>query len=519
MNLVVGLKYPLFYGCFDTPGHYRFVSQIASLGHVPLGEYYSNAYGNNPGLHIFMGSLSIISGISVNDIFRFIIPMIWCLIPLITYFITKDIISDDLQKYTLLASGVPVATGYIVLGTNLALIPFYLLFASFIKYVTSHSKKNLFFVFFVLSALLLIISHGVTPFFFSIVLVGVWLLVLFSRKVGGKNFFNSINLSALTTACLVYVLLFWVWWANISSYNLGMLGTLFLDIFEPSKQIIPTNFYTIPFFAKIQVFSVFYTANVIFGLLAIIGLFYFLYKTRKNDFAERTKNFYQYIANFLFLIACFVTLQFVSGSNLIEYSRFIDYAMIPCIFFVGWALWGITKFFGDSFKKSKLKSSFSTIIIFTLFVACLIQFFSFQPLIPRANVLSSDLSEDQYVIDMFSVNTVYQTKMISFAEKHSKSGRIASDLVTRHQLHGFSSPSFYSRHIWFSPLEPSDEPLDWDILLLHTTKAGPLSENALFRSPEVINVLRSKTGNLVYDNGGSFIISSMIFPYFPNFEK
>jgi len=41
MNIIPGLKYPYFYNTFDSPAHFRFVDQIASLGYVPQGEFYS----------------------------------------------------------------------------------------------------------------------------------------------------------------------------------------------------------------------------------------------------------------------------------------------------------------------------------------------------------------------------------------------------------------------------------------------------------------------------------------------
>jgi len=148
----------------------------------------------------------------------------------------------------------------------------------------------------------------------------------------------------------------------------------------------------------------------------------------------------------------FLLFQFVSGFGTIQYARFIAYMMPLCVFLVGLTLWRFNKFLNGISVKLIIRNLAFASFLFVVVSSCLIQFYHCQPLVPRSNVLSKDMPENEYLVYIGRVNTIYQIEMISFAEMHSHNGRIASDYATRYQIHGFSSPSFFSRHIWYSPL-------------------------------------------------------------------
>lgn len=506
MNLIPGLKYPFFQGVFDTPGHYRFTNQIVTLGHVPEGEFYSESYGDNPGMHILMGCFSIISGISVNEVFKFVIPMLWSLVPLITYFITKNVVDETVQRYTIIASSFLVIRGYLIVGTNLALIPYYLLIGVFLRYVFAQSKKRAFLIFSIVS-FTLVISHGVTPFFVSLLLIGILPILSFFSKIRRKSV-GSFPVSALVMPCLFYVTLLWTWWMNTTGFNLDMFAGLINRLLNSATPVVPTRFYEIPLLPQLQVLIVSYLANAIMGILSLFGLLIFLRKIRRNELSRKTETFYIYIIALLGVIAVFLFVQFVSNFGMIQYSRFIAYAMPICAFMGGWTLWRFEKFLNGISAKPRIRNLAFASFLFLLISSCLIQFFPYQPLVPRANVLSTNLPENEYIVDLLLVNTVYQKEMISFAEKYSKNGRIASDEVTRTQMFGFSEPSFFSRHIWYKILIPApDQNIEWDLFLLHTSKAGPFGEKVEYRTKERIENIRLTAGNIIYDNGESFIIS------------
>ena len=175
----------------------------------------------------------------------------------------------------------------------------------------------------------------------------------------------------------------------------------------------------------------------------------------------------------------------------------------------GIALWRLDKYSARAFKNAAIRGIVYASILFMLFSLCLIQTFRFQPMIPRANVLSKDLPEDEYIFDLRVVNTVYQREMIAHAERYSPTNaRIASDITTMFQIHGFTDPSFASKHIWYSPLETQN--LTWDLFLLRVDeRAGPFNEKAEYHTKERLDEFR-ETGNIIYDNGMSVIISSFL---------
>jgi hypothetical protein len=82
---------------------------------------------------------------------------------------------------------------------------------------------------------------------------------------------------------------------------------------------------------------------------------------------------------------------------------------------------------------------------------------------------------------------------------------VASDTVTRWQINGFANDTFANRVIYYSPLMVQN--LGWDLFLLHYDgKAGPLNEKVENRTSERLTELKDALGNVVYDNGESFII-------------
>ena len=512
VNLIPGLKYQLFSGCFDTPGHFRFTNEIVSLGYIPENEYISEMYGGNPSMHISMACVSIISGISINEIFRFIIPALCGLVPLLIYFTTKDILDDTIQRYVIIASSFPIAQRYVIYGTSLALLPYFLLIAIFLHCAFAKMNKKMFWLIFIILSFNLIISHAVTSLFVSFLLIGM-LIILKSLEITRKKFLGRFPVSTLIAPSLLYVVLLMTWWMNTPTFNLNILADLIRTLFVggPMRTPVSPRFYEIPLLPQLQVLTVFHLRDAVIGILSLFGLFVFLRKLRRNELSDKTETFYLYLLALLGIGVLFLLFQFVSGFGTIQYARFIAYMMPLCVFLVGLTLWRFNKFLNGISVKLIIRNLAFASFLFVVVSSCLIQFYHCQPLVPRSNVLSKDMPENEYLVYIGRVNTIYQIEMISFAEMHSHNGRIASDYATRYQIHGFSSPSFFSRHIWYSPLIPNpDQNLKWDLFLLHTIKAGPFSEPAEYRTKERIENFRLKAGNVIYDNGESFILS-----YFP----
>lgn len=512
LNIIPGLKYPLFYGVYDSPAHYRFTSQLVALGHVPQDEFYSRSYGSNPDMHILMACFSIIPGISVNDVFRFIVPALFGLVPLIAYFITKDIIDSRLQKYVIIASSLPVVAGYEVFGTSLALIPFFLLLGVFLRCCFVQTDRKLFFLVFVILAFRLVTSHAVTAFFTSVLLVGCFLALVLLKELGKKSAATAVSHLSFAPG-LFFMVLLWGWWMNNSIFNLDTFTELITNLLGSATPAIPTRFYEIPLLAQLQVLVVLHLSTAIVLILSLIGLFIFLRRPIKN-MSTKERAFYSCIIVILSLVVFFVSVQLALNFGALQYSRFIAYAMPLSIFLGGLALGSLHKEFDKVFSANVSRFTFACLLSL-VGVLCLIQFFPFQPLVPKANAVSKSLPESQYLVDLVIINTVYQKDMIFFAQNHSTRGLIASDAVTSYQVYGFSNSSFFSRQVSQSLLlVNSTQDLKWDLFLLHTTEAGPFQEKPEYRTEERIESLRLTAGNVIYDNGGSFIISHSLYNYY-----
>ena len=510
MSIIPGLKYQLFYGCFDTPGHFKFTKAMVSLGGVPETEFISESYEGNPGMHILMSCVSIVSGISVNDVFKFVIPAVLSIVPFLIYLITKDLLPDTIQKYTIIASSFPIITTYVVWGTNLAMIPYLLLIAIFLRriFLKRYQREN--WLLFAIFGFGLIISHAVTALFAAFLLMGVTLIL---KTLGMTRTKTSMLLSRFPASTslappLLYVVLLAIWWMNTSTFNLETLAGFVETFFTGGAMIapIPTRFYQIPLLAQLSILAVLHLGDFVMAMLSLFGLFILHRKFRRKEFSNETQAIYLLLTILLGIVALFLSFQFASGFGALQYGRFIDYAIPLSVPLAGLTLWQVNGFLARISSKVVRNIAFA-LVLFVLVFACLIQFFRYQPLVPKVGVLSRDLPKNEFIVDLGRVNTPYQKEMISFAERYSSDARIASDSVTRFQIHGFSNYSFVLRHIWHSPLYP-DKNLQWNLFLLHTSKAGPFQEEVEYRTSEMIENLRLEAGNIIYDNGASFIISN-----------
>lgn len=514
LNLIPGSKYQLFLNPYDTTFHFRFTNELSLLGYVPpetagASKYYSS----NPGVHILMSSLSVISGIPINEIFRFVIPAMYGLIPLIVFFITNGMLAENIQRYCIVASAFPITKGYIITGTSLNIVVYFLFFAVFLRYIFTSKNNREYTTIFIILSFTLIISHPVTPILAALLLIGIPLGLKILHTLS-SNGFPRVPTSTYIILALLHLIMLMTWWANLATANLYTFANYIKKALSPTgfmeMPAVPARLFEVPLWAQLRIFFVFNIRYAIIGALSLLGLLVFLRRLRQKKLNAKTKDFYTHLLVLLGIIVAYLSLMIGYGLALLEYQRFIVYSIPFCIFFTGLVLWRLSIFLGNVFSRIEVRNLAFASLLFVLVSFSLIQFFPYQSLVPKASVLGKDLSENEYLVEIQLVNTVYQMEMISFAEKHSSKARIASDTVTRWQIHGFSNSSFYSRQIWHSPLEPNqNQRAEWDLFLLHTRKAGPFGEQVEYRTTERIENLRTEAGNLVYDNGESFIISQV----------
>lgn len=521
LNLIAGFKYSLFYNPYDSTFHFRFASQLSILGRtadVPTAGAPSNVgyYSGDPGMHILWASLSVVSGISMNDIFRFVIPATYGLIPLIVFFLTKNILSRNVQKYVLVASTFFLANGYIITGTSLSMISYFLFFAVFLRLSFPNENKKEFAAIFVLLGFTLITSHPVTPIFAAFLLMGLLLGLKILHSLWPLRFPN-LPASPYVALSLLFVVMLFAWWANLATVDLNFFAKYIKLALSPAffmtKPAIPTRFFHVPLWAQLTVFFVLNIDYAIVGGLGLLGLIVFLRRPREKRRDANNQAFYVYLLVFIGIIAMYLLFIVGFGLAALAYQRFVLYALPFLIVFMGLPLLRLNALLSRVLSRVKVGNLMFASLLFILFSLSLIQFFNCQPLIPNASVLGKGLPGNDSLADIQLTNTDYQKQMISFVASHSSQSILASDFATQWQIYGFSNGSLYSRTLGYSPL---NQPLKWDLLLLHTTKAGPFEEPVENRTETEIENIRigaasaralNLTGNLIYDNGESFVIS------------
>ena len=506
LNAIPSLKYQFFYGCYDSVAHYGFVKDLLSLGFVPETGFYAPVYSDFPGRHILIGVLSLVLGIPAVTSIKLVASTIFCIIPLMTYFVTNRVFERNIQKYIIIASGLPLMS-YALVGTTFALPLFFSFLCLLFRRNIVNKNRRKYTLALMIFALGLLFSHAVTTVVLILLLGIVSLLIQSIDFVKRYSHHSLVSMYIGAGSLLTVSFMAWLMFKADFVAHIFIQSAQRIFLGEIIKKPIPTRLFEIPLSAQLRVFALRHLKDAIIIVLAFAGLLVLL-KTFKRENESTFEDFYLPLLCFLSVTLLLLAFQLVIGFGAIEYGRLVKYAMVFTPFLVGLFLWQLNR---SSKIRIRAKPIITASVLFMCISLSLIQIFKYQPLVPRADVLSEDLPQNAYIFDFRAVNTIYQEKMISFAERFSSNdSSITSDTTTRWQIYGFANESFSSRHIWYSPLGTSvnKENLEWDIFLLHYgERSGPLNEKVEYRNREAIEKLRNTLGNVVYDNGESFVIA------------
>jgi hypothetical protein len=167
-------------------------------------------------------------------------------------------------------------------------------------------------------------------------------------------------------------------------------------------------------------------------------------------------------------------------------------------------------FFGIIVARTKRKKLLSFLAIPILAVVCIVTplEFNFQPIVSPASTISSSLPSNEPILYVGQVNSIYQRKLVSFAETYIK-GVIATDDVTRSQIIGLTSISFSQTHIaYFYPLDPNSTETAYDYFLIHLPgKSGGFHEEAEIRNRRlIVGTMDSLRYDICYSNAESYAL-------------
>jgi hypothetical protein len=251
-DLIPAFKYELFYGTPDVTFHYEFMNEIINSGHIPIDYDYTGVAG----LHVFMGLFTLIQGISSNLGFKYAIPVVCGVFPLIIYFIGNKFISnDELMKYIIISSAFPLVDSYFLTGTIFAL-PF-LLFSALMPIIChfqTDENRIKYSIFSIIIIFEVLISHTITSLFFIVFLASAILILLFFYKI--KFLENKNFMTELYGLLILLTVVYSAWWMYQADFLFYTFVKHFVDLFSVHLKAtapIPSRFLVLTLSSKFKI--------------------------------------------------------------------------------------------------------------------------------------------------------------------------------------------------------------------------------------------------------------------------
>ena len=518
LNIVPALKYDLFYGVGDVPGHYSMVRSIVESGQVPTGLTYSEM----PGSHLLVSSISLVTGLTSGDAFKLAPPLYLGSLPLIAYLAARRCCQhEDLQKSIVIAAIVP-AFGFFTLSFKGSIGGFFFLFLLLALLVARGNQSRgqtraALSLASILTVLAMVVHHGVTALFTLIALLCSTLVLLICSK--SRFWTKATEDSRLSSPLHVFTALAGVvvigWWMYQADFIFGVFVREMRDLVElvePRKPPIPARFGQISLVDQVRVLIATGRASYLVpAVLLAVGMGITVTRWRSAVF-QRLRLATLFGAAVLVPASALAVSELARGYGSLEIERFAGYGILASPVFAGVAIWHLREHGSHSQRGTGVRKFAATGGLIVVLAIYLVSGFPPQPLVPSASALSETLPAGEPLAFFHGVNTVYQVRMISFADLHRGNSQfLVADRVTANQVPAFSSGDLRDHILYQSYLDASEE-LDgsrsWDLLLLHWPgKSGPLEEKAELRTKQrIYEITTAPSHNMVYDNGASFMV-------------
>ena len=506
--LIPSLKYKQLYGqAVDSVAHYQIINSLIMTGKVP-----SSIYQTIAGMHSWVASMGLSSGLSASDAMKLGLPLAGGILPLLFYWICRRIqMPSDLTKYMIGLSCLTTYPQHLVTGTGFTLVPFILFLGILLireYYCTLLYDKFIYTLLALIVLVQLTIWHSTTPLILLIVLVSISLTPILVWLATGRRTKVRINFHFIQIDLLATIL--------ILGYHAITTDRVFSIVFNRFYQlviaenhpadIVPGSLFKLTLLEAMRVYVVMYGREAILFFLATFGFFVIWRHHKRYD---RLLPFYTY---WLLIVVTFTVAIPLSLAG-VDFRRLLWIPLSISPFFAGFTIWWWKQQFA---RKSSVFRWFGNmvglVLILTAVGNSVVEFFPYQPLIPKSKSLTPD-TPDEYSVWLHQVNTAYQQRMITFAETYSKPETdFDFDILGLRQYMRYY-PNNQSRSVYL-PLAPYMGLEDYSksskekLFLLHwPEKAGGYGEQVKLRSVKYLTNLINTTGwGLIYDNGESFII-------------
>jgi uncharacterized membrane protein len=487
--LIPNIKYFWFQGLYiDQWNQYNLANQVLNSGHI---TQIATAYTTSPLLHLSFSISSITLNISLNDSMKYL-PVLWGLLyPLIIYLIAnrmKFFQGQTVTKYALFLSSIPFSNlSYVVTGTMFGLI---LAFLAIFSAVLSFGERNWRYSFLlIIFTVGLSASHSVTSFLLSLIL----LLVIVFQKIPFLGLRTKLRIHSV----IIVFLISFTW--LVFQSKTALLEIIYQIFVAAPNGVTPTSeAISETFFAHfranplsaVRSFSVFYGADAFYLILMIAGMIIML-KSRKK--LSGITSFLLLFGSASLLLTLVGTLVKLGGPRAWQFTLLT----IPllCSVFLVWAN-----------SQKWLRKWFLPAIIASVFFFSTIELYSYQPLVPSANVLYPNLDSSIPMSYANLVNTVYQRQLVNFADTYAV-GTIATIEPINTQISNLTEINNSKfRVIDYFPLDKTQLRQEYDLYLINTPgKSGYPFVGKEFAQVSVLNTFILNS-SIFYNNGDSYIL-------------
>ncbi len=510
LALVPSLKYIQVYGeTIDAVIHYLMTNTLITTGRISSQV---QTYEAVAGMHSWLASMGLTSGLSAAEMIKFGIPLMAGIIPVLLYWIcSRTRMPAGLTKYVLGVSFLAIFPYHLLTGTGFTLIPLLLFLGVLLVseyYSDTASERVTYSLLAILVLVQLTLWHTTTPLLLLVLLVFIAFTPLLVRLATGQRRKGSIAQHFIQIGVLAAVLILGYHSVEIDPvFRIGVTRIYqFIMAERASTEVLPASLFSIPLLDAARIFLLMYGREAILYLLAAIGLVT-LWRNRAR--------FNSLLALYSFLTL--VILAFAAAFPLsilgIDYGRFMWVPTTIAPFFAGFTLWWWSqKLQALHVVRRRLFRGISIVLVCASVGVFALEFYAYQPLVPPSRTLA-DGSSDEHIVWLVQANTAYQDRMIHFAEAYSSADtQFNIDVAgNRQYLRYFGN---YGKRGLYLPLEPkmkwedSQDAAKHKLYLLHWPgEAGGYFESVSQRSVANLTQLRDTVGwGLVYDNGESFVL-------------
>jgi hypothetical protein len=487
--LIPNLKYIWFQGrSIDQFVQYSLANQVYNTGHIATqGHIGVSIYGGTPLLHLALGMFSSVLGVPVVDAVKYLPVLLSPIYPLLTYVVLKNLKflkGSSVLKYALFISSVPLSSdSYIITGSLFGVLLAFLALASLVTLLQRSQRKGWFVFVFFISALAM--AHSISSLLLAIFLAAVFLI----QRISHFRLESYLRLAALFAVMSITL----AWQAFSANYTFESIlrGTFSGPMGRaPTSEAIPARFFelaSIDILETLRVALAYYGANAFLLLLMLASLTILLMAWKQID------NSLKFIA----LIAV-VMVTFIPLGALLKVGMFRAVNLAIPLFPIFASI-----FIG---RVAKRRTWLRTLILSSIIILATVQLYGYQPLVPSANILSSNLPADQPISYLGSTNSIYQRQLAGFATSYVV-GKIACDLVTENQITGLSELSFSVNHLtYYYPLDKIQPEKEYDYFFIHLPGiSGAFEEKVEVRTKDLI-LEAIYNSSIVYTNGESFAL-------------